>query len=246
MRQCSSHWLLFVPMGAFMLGCATMGGAGPGIPMEPPEPPSQKIVEMYQQATKISRTSPEKALRMYDQILKEKPDHFETLVRYAWILATSPDEKLRDPKRAYDMALTANDSIARDGLLRRDRNSFPPLLTPSRVLVLMSAAAAALAGQGRFEPTPEGIKEAVTSQGLVGADATLSRAAGSCQHGSTAVDVQAFVLQGAREVDKQFATPSTSDMVKRSEALMARYQKGEAPIGAELIADIDSQSMNLR
>lgn len=47
------------------------------------------------------------ALADYDQALKLDPNNSGVLNNLAWLLATSPDEKLRDGKRAIDLALKA-------------------------------------------------------------------------------------------------------------------------------------------
>ena len=49
----------------------------------------------------------EKAAEVYERILKLNPADSGVLNNYAWLLATCPDEKLRDGKRALEMAVSA-------------------------------------------------------------------------------------------------------------------------------------------
>lgn len=49
----------------------------------------------------------EKAAEVYERILKLNPTDSGVLNNYAWLLATCPDDKLRDGKRALEMAVSA-------------------------------------------------------------------------------------------------------------------------------------------
>ncbi|MBQ2791117.1 MAG: tetratricopeptide repeat protein, partial [Thermoguttaceae bacterium] len=49
----------------------------------------------------------EKAAEIYERILKLNPTDSGVLNNYAWLLATCPDDKLRDGKRALEMAVAA-------------------------------------------------------------------------------------------------------------------------------------------
>ncbi len=49
----------------------------------------------------------EKAAEIYERILKLNPTDSGVLNNYAWLLATCPDDKLRDGKRALEMAVSA-------------------------------------------------------------------------------------------------------------------------------------------
>lgn len=49
----------------------------------------------------------EKAAEVYERILKLNPADSGVLNNYAWLLATCPDDKLRDGKRALEMAVSA-------------------------------------------------------------------------------------------------------------------------------------------
>ena len=48
-----------------------------------------------------------KAAKVYERILKLNPTDSGVLNNYAWLLATCPDDKLRDGKRALEMAVSA-------------------------------------------------------------------------------------------------------------------------------------------
>ncbi len=50
------------------------------------------------------------AIRDYEQAIKLKPDDSEVQNNFAWVLSTSPEEKLRDGKRAIEMAKQACDA----------------------------------------------------------------------------------------------------------------------------------------
>jgi Tfp pilus assembly protein PilF len=49
----------------------------------------------------------EKAAEVYERILKLNPADSGVLNNYAWLLATCPDDKIRDGKRALEMAVAA-------------------------------------------------------------------------------------------------------------------------------------------
>jgi tetratricopeptide (TPR) repeat protein len=46
------------------------------------------------------------AIADYEEVLKQEPDNSHVLNNLAWLLATSPDEKLRNGKRAIELATT--------------------------------------------------------------------------------------------------------------------------------------------
>ena len=50
------------------------------------------------------------ARKDYEQVLEANPKHEATLNNLAWLLATSPEDKLRDGKRAVELALQASAS----------------------------------------------------------------------------------------------------------------------------------------
>ncbi len=87
------------------------------------------------------------ASEILEKILRQKPDDPDALKNYAWILATSPDDSLRDGSRAISLAQRAYD--------KAPQNPF-----------IQATLAAACAEGGRF---PEAVK--LAEQALAAADA---------------------------------------------------------------------------
>jgi cytochrome c-type biogenesis protein CcmH/NrfG len=83
------------------------------------------------------------AVADYDAALKLKPDDSELLNNLAWVLATSPDDKVRDGKRATDLANQA----AKD--------------TDYKQAHILSTLAAGYAESGNFDKAREWSQKAV-------------------------------------------------------------------------------------
>jgi tetratricopeptide (TPR) repeat protein len=205
-----------------------------------PEPPSTEARAAYAEANKTllaaTQGTPTKesiaaahtqALRAYDRALAIKPDFMDALNDKAWILATTPDPTLRQPKEALELAKQAMDSIARAGMLRTNREAFAEDQTPGRLLIVATTYAAALAANGVFAPSE--------SQLMV---------AGGC--GASAQTVMAFVVEVAGIQDAKFHTPSTAEMVKRAKDYQASVKQGQPLVAVPPLFDLLSPATRLR
>jgi hypothetical protein len=169
-----------------------------------------------------------KALPGLDQALALHPDFMDALNDKAWILATSPDESLRRPREALEIAKRALDSIASAGMLRVNREAFAEDHTTGRMLVAATTFAAALAANGIFAP----------------ADAQAQMMSGDCV--AAADTVMSFVVESAVSMDEKFRTPSTADMVKRARNFQATMRERKPIVGAAPLFSLSSPATRLR
>jgi tetratricopeptide (TPR) repeat protein len=84
------------------------------------------------------------AIAQYEKALKENPDEVGVLNNFAWVLATSPKDDLRDGDRAVELATKASK------------------LTDDKEAHILSTVAAAYAETGDFEKALEWIEKALT------------------------------------------------------------------------------------
>jgi hypothetical protein len=230
-------------------GCATGASPSPNTlaggqtPVQPvQQPPSTITAEArstYAEANEILMSTAgkpadaisqahAKALTGLDRALALNPDFMDALNDKAWILATSPDESLRKPKEALEMAKRALDSIARAGMLRKNREAFADDHTTGRMIVAATTFAAALAANGVFTPGD-------TQEQMVSADCIAA-----------ADPVMSFVVESAVSVDQKFHTPSTADMVKRARDFQATFRQRKPLIGEVPLSSLMTPATRLR
>lgn len=203
---------------------------------QPPQPPSAELRAAYAEAngilmrtrgmsTQAISAAHARALDVYDRVLSIKPDYMDALNDKAWILATTPDPALRRPRESLELAQRALDSLASAGMLRTNREDFAEDHTTGRMIVASTTFAAALAANGSFAP-----------------DAPLAGA--NCV--ATADTVMSFVVESAENLDRQFRTPSTAEMVQRAREYQASFRQGRALVGAPPLISLLSPATRLR
>jgi len=225
--------------------CARSASPGPGTLttggqariQQPPDPPSDQLRQQYAEANATLMSTRGlsndaigpahvRALESYNRILAEKPDYMDALNDKAWILATSPDATLRQPKESLDLAYLALNSLASSGMLRSNREALPEDFTTGRVLVASTTLGAALAANGVFAATD-----------------VAERAAASC--GASADIIMAFVVESAARMDEKFHTPTTAEMLSRAKEYQATFQQRKPLIGAVPLASLTAPGTRL-
>jgi tetratricopeptide (TPR) repeat protein len=91
----------------------------------------------------LSVAKQKEAIADYEQVLKVEPEHSGTLNNLAWVLATSPHDKLRDGRRAIELATKACE------------------LTEYKAPHILSTLASGYAETGDFENAKKWSKKAV-------------------------------------------------------------------------------------
>ncbi len=221
-----------------LVGCAPT--SPPALaPQQPPASPPPEVRGAYAQANSLLMSTQNmtsvteiaaaqaSALRMYNQVLAAQPDFMDALNDKAWILATSPDPTLRQPKESLVTATAALNSLARAGMLRQNREDFAPDLTQGRMIVISTTFASALATNGIFNATN-----------------TEELAAAACA--ASADSVMSFVVESSANLDATFHTPGTADMASRAKQIQASFKQQRPLIGGVPIASLTSQVTRLR
>lgn len=98
----------------------------------------------------VDRGEYRRAIELYDEVLDVYPDDMVGVFNLAWLLATCPDKKLRNPARAVQLAET------------------PCKLTGRPEVLHLSVLAAAYAEAGRFDAAVATVKDAIQQAQAIG------------------------------------------------------------------------------
>jgi len=133
------------------------------------------------------------AIADFEEANKREPDNSETLNNFAWVLATSPDDKLRDGKRAIELATKACE------------------LTDYKTPHILSTLAAAYAETGDFETAKKwSAKSIELEQGEI--KEQLEKELESYQEGKPWREMQSMEEQAGEETDSDaVAEPGSKD-----------------------------------
>lgn len=196
-----------------------------------------------------------RALVAFDKVLQIDPNNFDALHDSAWILATHQDARTRDPKKALELAFRASSNLARWGLLRKDKDAYPDMASTGRNMLVMSTIAASLAANGKFRTEPRQDLAADSAEraqqdalaGQMMMSAACDGLAAAETFGGSAIAVQGFAVDSAREMNRRFPqVAETKVALDRAEALMRMYKEGKPPTGQEPIAWSTSVVTRLR
>jgi hypothetical protein len=195
-----------------------VGAAVAQPPPSPGRPRYEKGRELARKGQLAEAVTELREAAKMDQML------FEARNDLAWTLATSADDKVRNPKEALEAAERMVDDIIKAYVVRRQRPGAPAGGDPYAGLpqpphfykvTVIRTLAAAYAANGRFEPAP-------------GKEPALAAAAAKMAQADSispaAVSYATLAMEAARSENAKRKTPETQALVRETQADVKEYK----------------------